>query len=99
MLETKGAGFHHVMPRMDFDEGQKRLESHGYSIAFSGNMPGGERFAIFDTRKGNGAYVELMDLTPATFGPMTKIHAAHVEWDGKTEPKRDFFSLVHPSFV
>jgi len=62
-------------------------------------MPGGERFAIFDTRAGNGAYIELMDLTAATFGPMETIHAAHLAWDGKTEPKRDFFSVVSADFV
>ena len=33
------------------------------------------------------------------FGPMEKIHQAHAQWDGKTDPKRNFFALVVPSFV
>ncbi|OAN56215.1 VOC family protein [Sphingobium sp. TCM1] len=94
ILETKGEGYHHVMLRLPFDEGKERLERNGYGIAFAGTLPGGERFALFDTRAGNGGYIELMDLTAASFGPMEKIHAAHLAWDGKTDRKRDFFSLI-----
>jgi hypothetical protein len=93
ILESKGEGYHHVLLRVPFDAGQARLEKAGYEIAFSGHMPGGERFAIFDTRAGNGGYIELMDLTEATFGPLIGIHDAHVNWDGKTDPKRDFSGL------
>lgn len=94
ILETKGESYHHVMLRTDFAEGRKRLEAHGYQAAFEGSMPGGERFALFDTQGGNGGFVELMDLTEATFGPMEWLHAAHLEWDGKTEPRRDFLQFV-----
>jgi hypothetical protein len=93
ILDERGAGYHHVLLRVPFDQGRTRLESQGYAIAFSGSLPGGERFALFDTRDGNGGFVELMDLTPASFGPMELIHKAHMEWDGKTELKRDFMSL------
>lgn len=99
ILESKGEGYHHVLLRLPFDEGRARLERHGYELAFSGNMPSGERFGLFDTRSGNGGYIELMDLTPNTFGPIEKIYEAHRSWDGKSEPKRDFFTLVSPSFA
>lgn len=94
MLDAKGEGYHHVMLRCDFDAGRKRLEARGYQAAFEGRMPGGERFALFDTTAGNGGFVELMDLTEATLGPMTWLHEAHVTWDGKTDPRRDFLAFV-----
>ena len=98
ILDTKGEGYHHVMLRLPFDEGRKRIERAGYELAFSGNMPNGERFALFDTRSGSGGFIELMDLTETTFGPIEKIHEAHLHWDGVTDPRRDFFALVDPSF-
>lgn len=93
ILESNGEGYHHVLLRVPFDAGRARLESHGYEIAFSGSLPGGERFALFDTRADNGGYIELMDVTESSFGPMQKIHAAHLAWDGTSEPKRSFHSL------
>src|SRR5580698_326864 len=62
ILETKGEGYHHVMLRLPFDEGRKRIEAAGYELAFSGKMPSGERLGLFDTRAGSGGYIELMDV-------------------------------------
>jgi hypothetical protein len=95
MLDKTGAGYHHIMLRVPFDEGSARLQRHGYEAAFTGAMPTGERIAVFDTRDGNGGYIELMDLTPGSLGPMEKIHQAHLDWDGVSDPKRDFFALLH----
>lgn len=99
ILETGGEGYHHVLLRTDFDSGAARLEAHGYAAAFTGRMPGGERFALYDTLAGNGGFIELMDLTSTTLGPMEMIHQAHLDWDRKTAPKRDFMTLVDPAFV
>ncbi len=99
ILESRGEGYHHVMLRLPFDKGRLRIEAAGYELAFAGRLPGGERFGLFDARAGNGGYIELMDLTDATFGPIEKIHQAHLDWDGKTDPKRDFFALVASSLV
>jgi hypothetical protein len=93
ILEARGEGFHHVLLRRDFDAGRAHLERHGYALAFSGALPGGERFGLFDTTRDNGGFVELMDLTPTSFGPMAKVHAAHVGWDGVTRPRRAFAEL------
>jgi hypothetical protein len=93
ILDSRGEGYHHVLLRTDFDAGSARLARHGYTAAFTGAMPSGERFALFDTQDGNGGFIELMDLTDATFGPMAAIHAAHLEWDGITAPQRTFASL------
>jgi hypothetical protein len=93
ILQSRGEGFHHVLLRRDFDAGRTHLERHGYALAFSGALPGGERFALFDTTGGNGGFVELMDFTPASFGPVGKIHAAHLAWDGTSRPRRDFAEL------
>lgn len=97
MLDTHGEGYHHVLLRMPFDEGAARFAARGYEMAFSGTMPSGDRFAIFDSRKDNGGYIELMDMSPPMWEPIEAIHRAHVGWDGKTDPKRDFFSLVNPA--
>jgi catechol 2,3-dioxygenase-like lactoylglutathione lyase family enzyme len=92
-------GYHHVMLRVPFDEGRKRMEAGGFELVFFGHFPSGERFGLFDARGGNGGYIELMDLTDTTFGPMEKMHQAHQEWDGISEPKRNFFDLVNQAFV
>lgn len=94
VLDTRGEGYHHIMPRGDFDANKARLEAHGYVAAFTGRMPSGERIAVYDTQDGNGGFVELMDLTAATFGPMSLLRDVHANWDGKTEPKRDFYSFM-----
>jgi hypothetical protein len=99
ILDTRGEGYHHVMLRVPFDEGRQRIEAAGYELAFSGRLPGGERFGLFDARAATSGYIELMDLTETSFGPIEKIHQAHLRWDRKTDPKRDFFALVNPSFV
>jgi Glyoxalase/Bleomycin resistance protein/Dioxygenase superfamily len=99
ILDTRGEGYHHVMLRMPFDKGRTRIEAAGYELAFFGRMPSGERFGLFDARSGNGGYIELMDLTDITFGPMEAIHQAHQHWDGISNPKRNFFDLVTPAFV
>ena len=99
ILDTKGEGYHHVMLRLPFDQGRERIEAAGYELAFVGQLPGGERFGLFDTRSGDGGFIELMDLTEASFGPIEKIHQAHLEWDGATRPKRDLFEVVDPSFI
>jgi len=64
MLDAHGEGYHHVMLRIPYNDGVERLSGEGYDMVFSGTMPGGERFALFDTRAGNGGYIELM-VSPA----------------------------------
>jgi hypothetical protein len=94
VLDTNGPGYHHIMLREDFDKGRARIEAAGYEMAFFGNLPGGERFGLFDTRAGNGGFIELMDLTDISYGPMKILYEAHRTWDGVTEPKRDFFKAL-----
>jgi hypothetical protein len=57
-------------------------------------MPTGERFALFDTRSGNGGYVELMELSPAMETSLERMHAAHCAWDGTTRPVRSMADLA-----
>ena len=87
-LEERGEGLHHVMPRTDFAIGYRRLSAAGHQVAFSGTMPAGERFCLFDTRRINGAYVELMELSPAMQNSLSLMEKAHATWDGKTDPVR-----------
>jgi hypothetical protein len=94
MLETTGEGYHHVMLRVPYDAGVERLSGEGYAMAFSGTMPSGERFALFDTRPGNGGYVELMEISPAMEASLGRMHAAHVAWDGTTRPIRSMSDLA-----
>lgn len=98
MLDSKGEGFHHIFLREDFDTGAQRLKSFGYEIAFSGAMPTGERIAVFDTREGNGGYIELMDTSPTLEALLETMHQAHLDWDG-SHPKRDLFTLISPEVM
>ncbi|WP_380879612.1 hypothetical protein ACFB49_23260 [Sphingomonas sp. DBB INV C78] len=93
MLDAHGEGYHHVMLRIAYDQGVERLSGHGYEIAFSGQMPSGERFCLFDTRSGNGGYVELMEISPAMEDSLRRMHAAHLDWDGVTAPVRSMADL------
>lgn len=93
-LDERGEGLHHVMPRSDFDTGYRRLAAAGHRVAYSGTMPAGERFCLFDTRAVNGAYVELMGLSPAMLGSLARMAQAHRDWDGVTDPVRTMDRLA-----
>lgn len=93
-VRERSEGLHHIMPRTDFDIGHRRLSAAGHKIAFSGAMPGGERFCLFDTRAANGSYVELMELSPAMQGSLALMEKAHLEWDGVTDPVRSMDRLT-----
>ena len=92
-LEKNGEGLHHIMPRGDFDAGFARLSAAGHAVAYSGTMPSGERFCLFDTRGVNGAYVELMELSDAMLGSLALMARAHATWDGVTDPVRPMSRL------
>lgn len=93
-LNERGEGLHHIMPRTNYDEGHERLSAAGHEIAYSGQMPSGERFCLFDTRSVNGSYVELMELSEAMQGSLALMEKAHNEWDGKTDPIRGMDRLA-----
>ena len=93
-LNERGEGLHHVMPRTDFDLGHARLSEAGHDVAYSGTMPSGERFCLFDTRAANGAYVELMELSPAMENSLARMARAHRDWDGVTDPVQTMDKLA-----
>ncbi|WP_422342792.1 VOC family protein [Parasphingorhabdus sp.] len=93
-LAKNGPGLHHVMPRTDFETGHKRLTDAGFPIAFSGQMPSGERFCLFDTYKNYGYYVELMELSDAIQESLALMEKAQATWDGKTDPVRSMDRLA-----
>ena len=94
MLDAHGEGYHHVMLRIPYDAGVERFSRHGHEIAFSGAMPSGERFCLFDTRAAGGGYVELMEISPAMEQSLGLMHKAHLAWDGVTDPIRGMAALV-----
>ena len=57
-------------------------------------MPAGEGFGLFDTRAATGAYVELMELSPAMLGTLAQMEQAHRQWDGVTDPVRTMNKLA-----
>lgn len=93
-LRERGEGLHHIMPRIGFDTGHARLSAAGHEIAYSGTMPGGERFCLFDTRATNGSYVELMELSAPMQASLALMEKAHIEWDGITDPVRGMDRLA-----
>ena len=94
MLDARGHGYHHVMLRVPYDEGFARLTERGHAVAFSGAMPSGERFSLFDTRSADGSYIELMEISPAMEQSLERMHRAHLAWDGKTDPVRGMDALA-----
>ncbi|WP_292634936.1 VOC family protein [Novosphingobium sp.] len=94
MLDRSGEGYHHVMLRIPYEEGVQRLLAEGHGIAFSGTMPSGERFALFDTLAANGGFIELMELSVAMEASLQRMHAAHLEWDGISRPIRAIADLA-----
>lgn len=92
-LRERGPGLHHVMPRGHFDTDHARLSAAGHRVAFSGTMPGGERFCLFDTRSASGAYTELMEISPAMEGMLRHMEAISRAWDGVTDPVRSLEQL------
>ena len=94
MLDARGDGYHHIMLRLPYDEGIERLSGRGYEIAFSGQMPSGERFCLFDTRSADGSYIELMEISVAREDSLARMQRAHLQWDGKTDPVRGMDALA-----
>ena len=93
-LRERGSGLHHVMPRGHFDTDHARLSAAGHKVAFSGMMPGGERFCLFDTRSATGAYTELMEISAPMERMLGLMEAAHRDWDGITDPIRRLDQLA-----
>ncbi|MDT0576280.1 VOC family protein [Croceicoccus sp. F390] len=93
-LEARGEGLHHIMPRTDFDKASARLTAAGYRVAYSGVMPAGERFCLFDTFASHGYYTELMELSDAMLGSLSLMEKAHQQWDGMTDPVRSMDRLA-----
>ena len=93
-LKSKGPGLHHVMPRTDFETGYERLSAAGYSVAYSGQMPSGERFCLFDTCAAYGYYIELMEMSEAMQQSLALMEKAHTTWDGVTDPVRGMERLA-----
>lgn len=93
-LRDRSEGLHHIMPRTDFDVGFARLSDAGHKVAYSGTMPGGERFCLFDTQAVNGSYVELMELSAAMLSSLALMEKAHQTWDGVTDPVRGMERLA-----
>lgn len=94
MIEAHGTGYHHIMLRIPYDAGVEKLTGQGHEMAFSGMMPGGERFCLFDTRSVDGGYIELMELSPAMEESLHRMHRAHLAWDGATDPVRSMAALA-----
>jgi len=94
MLDARGDGYHHVMLRIPYDEGVARLSGQGHEIAFSGRMPAGERFCLFDTRAADGSYIELMEISPPMEESLRRMHRAHLDWDGRSDSVRGMDALA-----
>lgn len=94
MLETSGQGYHHIMLHGPYDDNFARLSGKGHEVAYSGRMPSGERFCLFDTRSADGAFVELMETSPAMEDSLARMHRAHLTWDGVTDPVRGMERLA-----
>jgi hypothetical protein len=98
VLNKRGPGYHHVMLRMDFDEGCKRLKAAGHAVALESMTPMGERCVLFDTQDENGGFIELMDLHIG-FGKLTEAMShAHEGWDGSA-PQRSLGDLFGSVFA
>lgn len=91
---ARGEGLHHIMPRTDFETAHARLSKAGFAVAFSGAMPSGERFCLFDTFTSHGYYTELMELSEAMLGSLALMQKAHERWDGVTDPVRGIDRLA-----
>ena len=93
-LADKGPGLHHIMPRTVFEAGHARLSAAGFAVAYSGRMPSGERFCLFDTYREFGHYVELMEMSDAILQTLSLMEKAHANWDGITDPVRGMDQLA-----
>lgn len=92
VLDTTGAGYHHVMLRVDYDQGFKRLSAAGYEAALHCVLPSGERCTLFDARRDSGGFIEIMDVSPMIKRQLENMSRIHSEWDGHTEPVRTLAS-------
>lgn len=93
-LAAKGPGLHHVMPRIDFEVGSRQFTEAGFDVAYSGQLPSGERFRLFDSCKDFGYYIELMEMSETMLQTLALMEKAHLNWDGVTDPVRGIERLA-----
>ncbi len=84
VMQSRGSGFHHwgVMTE-NFDEEVERYIKMDYSLAFSGSVSVGGRFAYMNSFEALGGMVELIDFTPSVKELFAGLQEASVDWDGK----------------
>ena len=94
VMDKRGEGYHHVMLRLPYDEGFKKLTEAGFKPALESTTPLGERAVLFDTQDANGGFIELMDLHISFSGMVQRMSDAHQDWDRKTDPVRPLYDLM-----
>jgi hypothetical protein len=88
-LDAGREGLQHVSAWTDdFDAALARITEAGHSCAQQGSLPGGIRFAYFDTEAHPGTVFELSNLDAEPFRTaMAELREAARTWDG-SEPVR-----------
>ena len=82
-------GFHHwAILVEDFPAEKKRFEEAGYPSITELVATG--RVAYMDARKDLGGYVEIYEDNPGVRAFFGVLEQSHAEWDGKTDPIRQF---------
>lgn len=100
VLDVKGEAVQHIFPRIrplaatEFDTIRDGYINAGYHLASEADAPNGGRTAFFDALHTIGAFIELHELTSATYEAIEFMHSAHVEWDGAKRPMPTFAELV-----
>jgi hypothetical protein len=81
-------GFHHVgVLADDFDGERQRLLDQGFEVATELRADGAKAVYI-DTRSAIGAYTEVHSTPERIMDVFDQWKAAHLSWDGRTEPLR-----------
>ena len=94
ILDSRGEGYHHVMLDLDYRQGWDKFQAAGHEPAWQGRLPDGAEYVLFDTRRENGGFVELMEQTPSFHALLAAMRNAYDSWDRVSEPVRPLASLM-----
>jgi hypothetical protein len=94
VLDTRGEGIHHFWRRShDFDAEIARFDAAGCPVVAGGPIPGIGKSYFVDTLATLGVFTEIQELSDAVYVALDEMHAAHLAWDGRTDPIRPYPTL------
>lgn len=99
VLDVQGEALQHIFPAIRprspeaFDAQHEAYVAAGCPCVADGAAPLFGRAHFYDGRASIGAFIEMVELLPPSYGIIERMHEAHAGWDG-ARPIRDLTEVI-----